>query len=116
MGLIFAGMHLALRHSMAISTTLQSCCLGLYRVSKGSGLLSTGWGSSLFEWAYHAYKRYLEARETRVLGGFVEPGSVVIDVGANIGFFTRFFAERVSEGGKVIAIEPEESNYQRLNQ
>jgi FkbM family methyltransferase len=70
----------------------------------------------LFEGAYYIYKRFLEAGDIRVLGRFVEPGALVIDVGANIGFFTRFFGRCVSQGGKVIAIEPESSNFQRLNQ
>lgn len=38
----------------------------------------------------------------------------VIDVGANVGFFSLRFAEWVGDGGKVIAIEPEDQNYSDL--
>ena len=41
-------------------------------------------------------------------------GSLVIDVGANVGFFSRRFARWVGERGQVISIEPEEKNYQSL--
>jgi FkbM family methyltransferase len=44
----------------------------------------------------------------------VKPGSFVIDVGANIGYFTLHFASWVRNGGKVLAIEPEAVNYARL--
>jgi len=49
-----------------------------------------------------------------VLQSLVTPGSSVVDVGANVGFFTKTFARWVTDGGRVIAIEPEETNFQRL--
>jgi len=44
----------------------------------------------------------------------VKPGEVVIDIGANVGFFTKRFAQWVSDGGFVIAVEPETSNFSLL--
>jgi FkbM family methyltransferase len=38
--------------------------------------------------------------------GFLRPGAVVIDVGANLGEWTVPFARRVGAGGRVLAIEP----------
>ena len=38
--------------------------------------------------------------------GFLQPGSVVIDVGANLGEWTVPLARRVGPAGRVIAIEP----------
>ncbi len=38
--------------------------------------------------------------------GFVQPGSVVIDVGANLGEWTVPFARKVGPAGRVLAIEP----------
>ncbi len=38
----------------------------------------------------------------------------MLDVGANIGYFTVKFASWVTGPGKVIAIEPEERNFERL--
>jgi FkbM family methyltransferase len=38
--------------------------------------------------------------------GFLQPGSVVIDVGANLGEWTVPFARKVGPAGRVLAIEP----------
>ena len=46
---------------------------------------------------------------------FVPDGTLVIDVGANIGFFSLRFAEWVGDGGKVIAIEPEDQKYELIS-
>jgi FkbM family methyltransferase len=45
--------------------------------------------------------------------GDVEPGWTVLDIGANIGFFTLFALEA---GARVYAYEPEEKNFERLEQ
>lgn len=70
----------------------------------------------MFETFYGIYKRRLEAGAIEGLGRFVRPGTVVIDVGANIGFFTKIFCGWVSDGGRVIAIEPEAENVQWLRE
>jgi len=44
----------------------------------------------------------------------VEKGDIVIDCGANIGVASLLFAQKAGKEGKVIAIEPEEKNYQVL--
>jgi len=62
---------------------------------------------------YAEYKRHFEAGPIERLQEFVPDGSVVIDVGANVGFFTLRFAQWVG-GGEVISIEPEDRNYQNL--
>ena len=62
---------------------------------------------------YSAYKKYIEAGPINRLQDFVVPGTVVFDVGANVGFFSRRFAEWVGDG-EVIAIEPEDRNYEML--
>jgi FkbM family methyltransferase len=63
---------------------------------------------------YPIYKRYFEAGPIDRLRAFVPAGSLVIDVGANVGFFTLRFADWTGSEGKVIAIEPEEQNYSSL--
>jgi len=95
---------------------LQIFLLFAYRVVKVSGLL--GWEPArlAFEWAYFAYKRYLEAPELRWLQAYVPPGSCVIDVGANIGFFSAMTANWVGKTGLVLAIEPEPENLGRLRE
>lgn len=92
---------------------IQNALLWLYARIGATRFLSTGAGRSLFERAYLAYKSF-EAGPVDRLAVFVRPGTLVVDVGANIGFFTRRFARWVSDGGRVLAIEPESGNFERL--
>jgi FkbM family methyltransferase len=51
----------------------------------------------------------------RRLSGLLEPGAVVLDVGANVGFYTVPLARRLSAlGGHLYAFEPIPSNFRRL--
>lgn len=45
---------------------------------------------------------------------FIKPGECVIDVGANVGLTARAFARAVGHHGRVVAIEPERSNFSYL--
>jgi FkbM family methyltransferase len=100
-------------HTAPISG-LQRILLALYSLVSRTGLLSTRVGRRAFAFAYDLYKSRWEAAEIMALKRFVSPGTVIIDVGANIGFFTRRFAEWVRPGGIVIAIEPEARNFASL--
>lgn len=44
----------------------------------------------------------------------IQPGDTVWDVGANVGHYTRKFAEAAGRDGKVVAFEPFPSNVKRL--
>lgn len=66
--------------------------------------------------SYAIYKEYFEAGPIDRLREFVPQGSLVIDVGANVGFFALRFARWVGNDGKVIAIEPEDRNYVSLTE
>jgi FkbM family methyltransferase len=70
--------------------------------------------NSAFLVLYLLYKNYLEGGSIERLREFVPSGSLVIDVGANVGFFSLRFAEWVGDTGKVISIEPEQRNYAGL--
>ena len=63
---------------------------------------------------YAFYKKYAEAGPVERLREFAPNASLVIDVGANVGFFSVRFAEWVGSAGKVIAIEPEDNNCRNL--
>ncbi|MBK1706772.1 hypothetical protein [Halochromatium glycolicum] len=47
-----------------------------------------------------------EPAETRSLLGLARPGDRILDVGANIGYYSVLLAERVGAGDQVIAVEP----------
>jgi FkbM family methyltransferase len=54
-----------------------------------------------------------EPNEFSFLDGFLKPGMVFVDVGANDGYYTLFAARRVGASGMVVAIEP--STRERIN-
>ena len=72
----------------------------------------------LDDWAVGAriaVKRSYEPHVTRVLRSFLAPGMSVIDVGANIGYFSMLAASRVGPGGRVLAFDPSPGNVDLLN-
>lgn len=93
----------------------QNSALFAYRIVRSTGVLSTVAGRALYEGAYSLYKRLFEPGIDH-LRFLVQPGSFIVDVGANVGFFTLKFSKWVSDGGRVIAIEPEPANLDALNQ
>jgi len=97
-----------------MNSTLQRSLLGMYRFVRATRVLDTRLGRRVFVWVYRTYKERLEAGPIHLLRRWVEPGTVVIDVGANIGYFALRFAAWVEDGGKVIALEPEAGNYAEL--
>jgi FkbM family methyltransferase len=52
--------------------------------------------------------------ESDLFAGILRPGAVVLDIGANIGVHTVYFAQAVGPTGKVIAFEPQRLVYQTL--
>ncbi len=55
-----------------------------------------------------------EPFETDLIQSRVKPGDTVLDVGANIGYYTLLFAKRVGPRGQVFAFEPEPDNFSLL--
>jgi FkbM family methyltransferase len=52
--------------------------------------------------------------DLRACRSILEPGDTVLDVGANIGVYTRFCAEFVGPSGRVISLEPVPETYSYL--
>lgn len=94
--------------------TLQMGLLGAYDLARRTGAFDRPGVQRLYSRLYFVYKRRLEARATAAVMAWIVPGSTVIDVGANIGFFTIDFARRVGPTGHVVAFEPGHRNVETL--
>lgn len=56
----------------------------------------------------------MDKHEVELMKKIIKPGMVVVDVGANIGFYTLLLADLVGKTGMVYAFEPEKNNYRHL--
>ena len=57
-----------------------------------------------------------EPGTTHLVERLLEPGMVVVDVGAHVGYYTLLAAKQVGPMGKVYAFEPESANYALLEE
>ena len=55
-----------------------------------------------------------EPIETNIIKREIQNGDIVLDIGANIGYYTLMMAKSVGKKGKVFAFEPEPSNFNIL--
>lgn len=60
------------------------------------------------------YAGAYERSETAVVQALLKPGMVVVDAGANIGYYTALAASKVGSSGKIFAFEPNAAARQRL--
>ncbi len=82
-------------------------------------------------WALDRYKMYVDTRDkaisvhllteggwesdiTRLLASMVKHGMKVVDVGANMGYFSLLLADRIGPGGRLWAFEPDPRNFELL--
>ncbi len=85
-----------------------------YRMVAVTGFFSTGAGLKIYQILYDTFKIFTENREMKSISGYIEADSLVIDVGANVGFCTNYFLKTIGSKGKVAAIEPEILNIKIL--
>lgn len=55
-----------------------------------------------------------EPYESSLFARLVEPGACVVDVGANLGYYTHLAAQRAGPSGRVLAFEPDPGNFALL--
>src|SRR5262245_20422896 len=55
-----------------------------------------------------------EPFETEWVLSMCRPGDTVFDIGAHIGYYTLLLARRVGKTGRVVAFEPDSTNYNTL--
>jgi FkbM family methyltransferase len=63
---------------------------------------------------YLSLNGVFEPFATKCVKKIIKKGDVVLDIGANIGYYTLIFAKLVGNSGKVFAFEPEPKNFALL--
>ncbi len=69
----------------------------------------------LYRLLYSVYKNRQDAVEIAWMRRLIRPGSCVLDIGANIGFYTLLLADLVGRDGHIYAFEPDAMNFARLS-
>lgn len=68
----------------------------------------------LYRPLYCTFKNWQDKEEIMLFKRFINNGDVVLDIGANIGFYSKLFSKLVGETGSVHAFEPDRTNFQHL--
>lgn len=89
-------------------------CVVTFRMKDGSRMQADLRSSA--EWRAFWTGEY-EPETMRLLVSFLTPGAVVLDVGANVGFYAVALGRRLQQtGGRLYAFEPVQGNFDRLTQ
>lgn len=69
---------------------------------------------ALYKPVYFLWKKHRDRELIKFLKEHIKPGMTVVDIGANIGFYTVLFSKMVGEKGQVHAFEPDKLNFKHL--
>ncbi len=69
-----------------------------------------------WDWKLEMLLEKYEKETTALAKKLIEPGMVILDIGAHIGYYTKLFSKLTGKNGIVYAFEPEESNFQLLQE
>ncbi len=97
----------------AILSTLATVCGNRPATRLRAKLRGSPGGRWLLGKVWHLVVRKYESQFQEALLAEVKSGDVVRDVGANVGEYTKLFADAVGAGGSVVAIEPTPGSAQR---
>lgn len=94
----------------------------LRRRATGDLYVDYGWGSLIYsgdgdaqELLYHLHQREWYRQDMAVLRPLVAPGMTVVDVGANLGFFSLMIAPLLRPDGRIVALEPSRRTFAKLS-
>ena len=82
--------------SIALGNVLYKNCFPLYKIM------------------YKVFKKKQDAFEISLLHKYIKPNDTVLDIGANIGFYSEIFSEIVGPKGTVHCFEPDKTNFKHL--
>lgn len=68
----------------------------------------------LYKIIYPVFKKRQDRFEIELLRQHIKPGAIVLDIGANIGFYAKILSDLVGEKGKVHCFEPDITNFEHL--
>jgi FkbM family methyltransferase len=68
----------------------------------------------LYNFMYARFKQKNDASEIEILKKYIKPGSSVLDIGANIGFYSKILSQLAGSTGKIYCFEPDKLNFKYL--
>lgn len=94
------------------NSAAQNLLVSIHRLLSARLNLNHGMFGKAYRRAYFSYKRRIDKHLVSAARQLAKPGTNIIDVGANIGFFSVALARRADV--TVLAFEPDRQNYQNL--